>query len=737
MGFGQTRGRNETYPSFSSTARDASSSDAHGGHCGVDDWSLSSSLHSEHALQVTSRRPANKLRAHQWLRREVPLPRFNVEKNFYSKVLANVRERRAKSYSPHCPGGNSADANSIVPSRSPSPTCNSSRCVVEPKYLSLACLPQGATQQWKQESLQQLVRLRAVTPQPKKPELSAPERDLSGPFICVVEASVSLTIVWVAGRKTIKVPPQTWLVLASSPESQISDGERADCDDATEEDWWLAEEAGGGRIDASAAVVSLLRFVEGKRLCLKGAEANFNRAAKGAVKLALDHATLLLRLLGGDIAGGCPAPNPTSISVIDTRILDDLNVPKVSTGELLEDRARRAACLVKHGASELARRKVRVARRALSESQDIQHSGLTPHKPPPEFIGSPKKTRLMKGFLALKDFMSFGNVRFGNPMRLWFRLDPQENMTLGQQQFMRACTLINFNGSASALWYYIDADNSGSITILELHPQSAMLLAAFKQLIVTELGGTSDTAFRQLDEHRTHRIMLSDFELALRHHPEIPLNNLFDLLDRRGLGFIVSQDLAFLDKWNPPCYVFVEPDPQGLHRIKEVLLEKQSNLLKAWRKSLDRDGTMRISWDEWRNACAELQRTGVKGIPATIEEIGAAWREMDRECSGWVPLRAWDTPAFEVLSDFKRWVDRVHGGARKAFRVLDGSANCKLSVGELKKAARGKDRFKGDLDFLFVGLDVYNAWVLTENEVRFLDDWDLAWEEWEAAHTKS
>mmetsp|Transcript_71909 Transcript_71909/g.161394 ORF Transcript_71909/g.161394 Transcript_71909/m.161394 type:complete len:416 (+) Transcript_71909:3-1250(+) len=374
------------------------------------------------------------------------------------------------------------------------------------------------------------------------------------------------------------------------------------------------------------------------------------------------------------------------------------------------------------------------------------------------------KSKLQLGFQALLEFRSFTSRRFGNPVRTWFMLDPEANMRLGEQQFARKCVEIGFRGNIMALWQYIDSDQTGTVSLLELDSSSAVMLAGFKLLLQEKFNNRSIEAFHFIDERRSGRVDRPTFVAGLKcagYHGAI--SRLFDLLDRQGLGIISASDLKFLDTWKLPAYIFEKPDMEGLQAVKARLLEVHSNLLRAWRKGLDRDGTMRVAWDEFRTACLELARAtppkaaspktasasvpsspasgGAQGaLPRTEKEIAAVWRALDDDCSGWISLREFDRKSFEAVAAFKRWADRVHGGVVKAFRFLDNSgaptgsgSNLKLSEGELRRAVRGKDGCKANMELLFEGLDANNTYSLTEADVKFLDGWDLAWEEWEAA----
>merc|ERR1719446_1719150 len=48
----------------------------------------------------------------------------------------------------------------------------------------------------------------------------------------------------------------------------------------------------------------------------------------------------------------------------------------------------------------------------------------------------------------------------------------------------------------------------------------------------------------------------------------------------------------------------------------------------------------------------------------------------------------------------------------------------------MKKA---EQEFHGDIEFLFDALDLHHSGSLGESEVRFLDQWDIDWEDWEVS----
>jgi len=241
-----------------------------------------------------------------------------------------------------------------------------------------------------------------------------------------------------------------------------------------------------------------------------------------------------------------------------------------------------------------------------------------------------------------------------------------------------------------------------------------------------------------MDRNRIGRLCRDDVVCSLEslNYDGAHLHELFDLLDRQGYGWVVPRDLSYLKKWKPRKYLFVAPDHQAMKQIKDGFILVHQSLWRAWRQALDTDCTMRVSWEEFFIACKRLLRqVRMKGLnqplPHTEEGFAAAWRALDDDCSGWIALKEFDATCFKVLKSFKLWAMEEHGGCVAALRKLDANKNAELSAYELKKSNKQPNGYPGDVDSVFEYLDVDRQKNLGENEVKFLDDWDLAWEEYE------
>jgi len=171
-------------------------------------------------------------------------------------------------------------------------------------------------------------------------------------------------------------------------------------------------------------------------------------------------------------------------------------------------------------------------------------------------------------------------------------------------------------------------------------------------------------------------------------------------------------------------------------------------------KVFDRDKSMRVSWEDWVGALAKLVArapAGAPGLPKTQEQVAATWRALDQDCSGWIALREFDTESFDILAAVKRWIDRAHGGMIS--RALHSAAEARngapieikactmaqASKGALKSSLRREAALnKDELHALFEGLDIKDGTIISETDLKFLERWDLAFEDQllvvEAAH---
>jgi Ca2+-binding EF-hand superfamily protein len=470
---------------------------------------------------------------------------------------------------------------------------------------------------------------------------------------------------------------------------------------------------------------SLVRLVPEERLNAVAAEANFKRASHSTSMQALRHAIYAMELLQDRTREGavCGANSPVLSSPTPSPQLE--NAISVRFG--------RVAPLVQH--ARLAA-KSRLEDNSLISGQLSQRVLAAPSQHLNNLASRLLRSNrlLQKGVQALDDFYDFVNRRFGNNVRAWFHLDIEENMKIGEKVFVRRCLDIGYRGNVIAMYRYIDSDRSGSVSLLELDASASSILAGFKMFMVARFQGDPDKLFQFLDHNRSGRLGKDDVVHGLEKAGyDGPVEELFDFLDREGFGHVVPSDLKYLKNWKPRPYLFAKPDFDALAVLKESFEQVNGPpLFKTWRHFLDRDGCIRVSLEDFVSVCRKHTRHAVakgftQALPTgTEEEIATVWRALDDDCSGWIALKEFDVTCFKVLKRFKGWAQQEFGGVVIALKKLDDNANAKLSHWELRKSG-----FPGDVDAVFEYLDLDKQKSLGEAEVKFLDGWDLAWEEYE------
>lgn len=318
---------------------------------------------------------------------------------------------------------------------------------------------------------------------------------------------------------------------------------------------------------------------------------------------------------------------------------------------------------------------------------------------------------------ALSEFKLFLKRKFGNFVRAWRRvLSHDGTLSLKQNELWKACAAIGWMGDVRCLWQAFDKDGSGDVSIEELDPKGAEILAHFNKFIQDKFGDTKK-AFQALDKYNMKKVRKEEFLASVRFHGfQYPAKTLFQALDYMGHKYIITDDLFFLDKWNPPAFLVAQKNMQAAEDLKELLLRHHKNFLKAWRHCLDPDGSNRCNWGEFEAACQKIGFTG---------DVAGAWRALDDDLSGFITLHEIHPPSSMTLGCFKSWADEEFGGVRSAFGVFDNDGSNEVSFREFKRACRAYG-FNYDVKTVFQALDVERNGVLSLDEVTFLDDWDFA-----------
>lgn len=613
----------------------------------------------------------------------VPLPSLEQDA-VYQEALKMVRKRRAQ----RDPGERSR---AEIPQRLETPGDGN-----VPKYLRLSCILRPVAAQVPMPPHSQR-RKRRPRQQPRATPMSWSElRDALG--LTVAAGLGPLLLKCASGEH--RLPTGVWIVL----DPMVA--ERLRRDTVTEEE--LAEAADlplgsrpcAGKAWVAQQSVSSLQLLDEDELTWSAAEANFAKCARGSCFVALKHAAFVLKALA---TKKCMQAQEEGV---------EPEKPLETTLEEIDSKVNRAAGLVGSRAAAESRRKKSPERQ--KKAQEPAPESGAPTSPRPAAA-----TVLRRGFQAQRDFVNFVSRKFGNCVRLWFLLDPEENLKMAEKQFMRACEDIGFSGCLVTLWRQLDPEGTGHISLHDIDPATALALADFKVVLMKQFNGSVEGFMKTADSKRGQRAGREEFVKIVEEHLQGQGKKLFDLLCRTSTNTVSVSELRFLEKWRPPRYFVVPPDRTRMGQFKSGLADAHGNALKAWFRILDTDQAMRIT-------AARFHAQMLRYRKLTDEEAAQVWRALDVDCSGHLFLRRYHPKSHEAAASLKRWAAK-HGGVAKFISRLEPPSGKVTKVSFRKALVDVLEAPAADL--LFDGLDVGDTGHLTEQEVRCLDRWDLASED--------
>eukprot|EP00746_Dinoflagellata_sp_MGD_P164296 gnl/MRDRNA2_/MRDRNA2_92849_c0_seq1.p1 gnl/MRDRNA2_/MRDRNA2_92849_c0~~gnl/MRDRNA2_/MRDRNA2_92849_c0_seq1.p1 ORF type:complete len:654 (+),score=125.25 gnl/MRDRNA2_/MRDRNA2_92849_c0_seq1:109-2070(+) len=346
--------------------------------------------------------------------------------------------------------------------------------------------------------------------------------------------------------------------------------------------------------------------------------------------------------------------------------------------------------------------------------------------------------------------------KFGGLIQGWRALDGDANMVISKVEFFKALNNLGYVGDNNELWGILDRDDSNSLLFQHYCPAAAMQLAAFKEWAHIKFGDIEGLC-RSWDTRRDGKLNMSEFRAGCKKHGlenEDMIDVVFEMYGetkRRGRQREITVDvLKTLEKWDVTEFFLTEPDHESFNKLKYELLQRHNgNALSAWRREIDRDGSMRLNYLEFHQLVKKFQN---KKIVEEQFNTAGVWRAMDDNMSDWVSAKEFDNKAYQLVMDFKKTATARFGSCQKFLQQIEKQpvdlstfqknmwalGVCKnMSVKEdyedealarvSTKAADDffvHEEFYEDSQQLFEGLDVDGSGALTAPDVRCVDLWD-------------
>jgi len=348
----------------------------------------------------------------------------------------------------------------------------------------------------------------------------------------------------------------------------------------------------------------------------------------------------------------------------------------------------------------------------------------------------------VEGAKTFMQFINWAEAKFGNLLSVWKLMDADGSMSVSKVEFLKSLREHNYEGKPFELWEVLDRDHSGIVSFIEFAPEAALDLAQFKHWADTHFGGVID-AFVACDSDKRGKMGVKEFfnacvAIGLPERLHDSLHTLVAMLhnshDRKTRGIITKDQIVFLDAWKPPEYIWVSPDFNTRVGFQNALAMRHSgNHLLAWRKTLDKDGSMRVNWQEFKDACHKMMRAGISSsVPRTAEGIAALFCAFDHSRSGWFTLRDWHVRSWEVLRSFTHWARQKYGKVSRSITEWEESPGEGIRLNAFRRQTKELEFSPDESEELFEGLSLevtrfkdgsLRRGTIVAKELWFLDKW--------------
>eukprot|EP00930_Biecheleria_cincta_P031693 TRINITY_DN21987_c0_g1_i1.p1 TRINITY_DN21987_c0_g1~~TRINITY_DN21987_c0_g1_i1.p1 ORF type:complete len:422 (+),score=74.59 TRINITY_DN21987_c0_g1_i1:57-1322(+) len=270
---------------------------------------------------------------------------------------------------------------------------------------------------------------------------------------------------------------------------------------------------------------------------------------------------------------------------------------------------------------------------------------------------------------AVEEFKKVLLAKYGSLVRAWrVGLDPDENGQMDFREFCQALRHLGYTGNIRTLWYLLDDDYSGAVSLKELDAPAAAALEKFRAVSTSQFEDIPEMFRKVMDKDKSNSVSALEFgegarELGYRDEEEI--QDLFNLLLLRpGVRHIGLGDIMFLQKWE-------DTKRQQLERLR-------------WGK-------------KWVNKDPYL-------APSTSGSMSLSNGGNDKVSDAGTDYSAQVGIDWEEKKDaFRKFLINRYGSLPKAFEVMDANGSGELSLVEFQTVVASVLRYcrTGDAARLF------------------------------------
>eukprot|EP00931_Biecheleriopsis_adriatica_P041762 TRINITY_DN23830_c0_g1_i1.p1 TRINITY_DN23830_c0_g1~~TRINITY_DN23830_c0_g1_i1.p1 ORF type:complete len:421 (-),score=57.89 TRINITY_DN23830_c0_g1_i1:92-1354(-) len=156
---------------------------------------------------------------------------------------------------------------------------------------------------------------------------------------------------------------------------------------------------------------------------------------------------------------------------------------------------------------------------------------------------------------SVDEFKQILISKYGSLTRAWqIGLDTDGSGLLDMREFCEALHFLGFHCNMRTLWFLLDEDNSGYITLSEIDPEACAALEKFRAISTAKYHSIPNMWKKVMDQDRSDTVGLTEFVEGCRalgyDDEEEEIAKLFSyLITKPGCDFVQLRDLQFLQTW--------------------------------------------------------------------------------------------------------------------------------------------------------------------------------------------
>lgn len=299
----------------------------------------------------------------------------------------------------------------------------------------------------------------------------------------------------------------------------------------------------------------------------------------------------------------------------------------------------------------------------------------------------------------IQELIDILRAKYGTLTRAWrVALDADSSGLLDFREFSNALQSIGYVGNMRTLWFNLDDDQSGAISMKEIDPEAYHSLEKFRVLAGQQYGGVVNCWHQLMDADKSGTVGLEEFHQAcaeLGYDDEDEEAELFGyLLITPGLRYITIHDVKFLQTWE---------DTKNASAFR-------SRLRKGW---VNKDPYMRMSMSKAGSVCG-----GLTANPS-MTTLGASTLG-DASAVDYGSIVMYDPEKSKQA--FRTYLVERFGSLSEGFDGIDMNRSGSLSLTEFQAVVSGTLRYcrPADAARLFLSFNQDPAALLTWDELGIL-----------------